>query len=141
MADQKILCATDGSAPSEKAVIQAIQWAGQLNQPLAFITVTDGPDLKYISWDEAKIAAKDLPVDKPLLMALERALRDGLKRVTCVRAMSSDIASAVVTYAEKNGYHHIIAGSVGRTGIKRHLVGSVAEDIVTRAHCPVTIVR
>lgn len=141
MADQKILCATDGSAPSEKAVIQAIQWAGQLNQPLAFITVTDGPDLKYLTWDEAKIAAKDLPVDKPLLVALERALKDGLKRVTCVRAMSSDIASAVVTYAEKNGYHHIIAGSVGRTGIARHLVGSVAEDIVTRAHCPVTIVR
>jgi nucleotide-binding universal stress UspA family protein len=141
MADQKILCATDGSAPSEKAVIQAIQWAAQLNQPLAFITVTDGSDLKYITWDEAKIAAKDLPVDKPLLVALERALKDGLKRVTCVRAMSSDIAAAVVTYAEKNGYHHIIAGSVGRTGLARHLVGSVAEDIVTRAHCPVTIVR
>jgi nucleotide-binding universal stress UspA family protein len=141
MADQKILCATDGSAPSEKAVIQAINWASQLGQPLAFITVTDGSELKYISWDEAKLAAGELPVDKPLLMALERALKDGLKRVTCVRAMGSDIAQAVVTYAEKNGYHHIIAGSVGRTGLARHVVGSVAGDIVTLAHCPVTIVR
>jgi nucleotide-binding universal stress UspA family protein len=141
MADQKILCATDGSAPSEKAVSHAINWAAQLNQPLAFITVTDGSELKYLVWDEAKIAANDLPVDKSLLVALQRALKDGLKHVTCVRAMSSDIAQAVVTYAEKNGYHHIIAGSVGRTGLARHVVGSVAGDIVTRAHCPVTIVR
>jgi nucleotide-binding universal stress UspA family protein len=141
MADQKILCATDGSAPSEKAVIHAIHWAAQLDQPLAFITVTDGSDLKYLVWDEAKLAAGELPVDKPLLMALDRALKDGLKRVTCIRAMGSDIAQAVVAYAEKNGYHHIIAGSVGRTGLARHVVGSVAGDIVTRAHCPVTIVR
>jgi nucleotide-binding universal stress UspA family protein len=141
MADQKILCATDGSAPSEKAVIHAINWAVQLNQPLAFITVTDGSELKFITWDETKIAAGELPVDKSLLLALQRALGAGLKRLTCVRGMSSDIAEAVVTYAEKNGYHHIIAGSVGRTGIARHVVGSVAGDIVTRAHCPVTIVR
>jgi len=141
MADQKILCATDGSAPSEKAVIHAIHWAAQLDQPLAFITVTDGSDLKYLVWDEAKLTAGELPVDKPLLVAFERALKQGLKRITCIRAMGTDIAEAVVTYAEKNGYHHIVAGSVGRTGLARHVVGSVAGDIVTRAHCPVTIVR
>ena len=83
MADQKILCATDGSAPSEKAVIHAIHWAVQLDQPLAFITVTDGSDLKYLAWDEAKLAAGELPVDKPLLVALDRALKEGMKRVTC----------------------------------------------------------
>jgi nucleotide-binding universal stress UspA family protein len=141
MADQKILCATDGSAPSEKAVVHAIHWASQLNQPLAFITVTDGSELKYITWDEAKLATGNLPVDKSLLLALERARAAGLKHVTCIRGMSSNIAEAVVAYAEKNHYHHIIAGSVGRTGTARLLIGSVAEDIVTRAHCPVTIVR
>ena len=141
MADQKILCATDGSAPSEKAVLHAVGWASQLSQPIAFITVTGGSPLKFLVWDEAKLAAGDLPVDKPLLVALERALAAGVKRVTCIRAVSSDIAEAVVTYAEKNRYHHIIAGSVGRTGTARLLIGSVAEDIVTRAHCPVTIVR
>jgi nucleotide-binding universal stress UspA family protein len=141
MADQKILCATDGSALSEKAVLHAISWAGQLNQPLTFITVTSGSEVKFLSWDEAKIAAGALPVDKPLLMALQRALAGGLKRVGCVRGAGPDIAEAVVTYAEKNHYHHIIAGSAGRTGTARLLIGSVAADIVTRAHCAVTIVR
>ena len=100
-----------------------------------------GSEIKFNSWDETRIAAGDLPVDKPLLLALQRALASGLKRVGCVRGAGPDIAEAIVTYAEKNHYHHIIAGSVGRTGIARHVVGSVAADIITRAHCPVTIVR
>jgi nucleotide-binding universal stress UspA family protein len=141
MADQKILCATDGSPLSEKAVIHAINWAGQLNQPLTFITVTDGSEIKFLTWDETRIGAGELPVDKPLLLALQRALASGLKHVGCVRGTSPDIAEGVVTYAEKNHYHHIIVGSAGRTGTARLLKGSVAEDIVTRAHCPVTIVR
>jgi nucleotide-binding universal stress UspA family protein len=111
MADQRILCATDGSPLSEKAVIHAINWSGQLNQPLTFITVTDGSDIKFLTWDETRIAAGELPVDKPLLLALQRALASGLKHVGCVRGTSPDIAECVVTYAEKNHYHHIIVGS------------------------------
>jgi len=141
MADQKILCATDGSALSEKAVIHAVNWAQQLNQAITFITVTDGSEIKFLSWDEAKLAGGDLPVDKALLVALQRALASGLKHVGCVRGTGPDIAEVVVTYAEKNHYHHIIVGSAGRTGTARLLIGSVAADIVTRAHCPVTIVR
>jgi len=141
MADQKILCATDGSAISEKAVIQAIAWAGQLNQALTFITVTDGAELKFTTWDEARLTSGDLPVDRPLLVALQRALSAGLKHLGCVRAAGPHIADAIVGYAEKNHYHHIIAGSAGRTGTARLLIGSVAADIVNRAHCPVTIVR
>lgn len=141
MAEERILCATDGTPPSEKAVLQAIAWAEQLQQPLTFITVVNGSETKFITWDEQKMAAGDLPVDQPLLAALERAKSAGLGRIGCVRAAGGNIADAVVIYAEKNGYHHIIAGSAGRTGTKRLLIGSVAADIVTRAHCPVTIVR
>ncbi len=57
------------------------------------------------------------------------------------RAGGSDIAGAIVDYAEKNSYHHIVTGSAGLTGAKRLLLGSVAADIVTLAHCPVTVVR
>ena len=122
MADQKILCATDGSALSEKAVIHAVTWAGKLDQALTFITVTNGSEIKFLSWDEAKLAGGELPVDKALLVALQRALASGLKHVACVRGSGPDIAEAVVTYAEKNHYHHIIAGSAGRTGTARLLI-------------------
>lgn len=141
MQEQKILCATDGSSFSDKAVAHAVTWASLLGQSLTFITVVSGSENRFLVWDEARIGAGDLPVDKPLIVALERAMSNGLKRVGCVRAISSTISDAVVTYAEKNSYHHIIAGSAGRTGTQRLLIGSVAADIVTRAHCPVTIVR
>jgi nucleotide-binding universal stress UspA family protein len=141
MQDQKILCATDGSSFSDKAVAHAVAWAGVLGQSLTFITVVGGSDTKFLVWDEARIAAGDLPVDKSLVVALERAMSNGLRRVGCVRAVSGNLSDAVVVYAEKNSYHHIIAGSAGRTGPQRLLIGSVAADIVTRAHCPVTIVR
>jgi nucleotide-binding universal stress UspA family protein len=141
MYDQRILCATDGSALSEKAVTLAIAWAGQLSQFLAFIAVIDGSDLKFTVWDEAKLAAGELPVDRPLVSALEKARAAGLSHLGCVRASGPQIAQAVITYAEKNHYHHIIVGRAGRTGTARFLKGSVAEDIVTLAHCPVTIAR
>ncbi len=141
MSEEKILCATDGSPHSEKAVMHAIGWAEQLKQPITFITVVNGSDTRFLVWDEGRIASGDLPVDKPLAAALERAMSKGLRRIGCVRAMSGNIPEAVVIYAEKNSYHHIIAGSVGRKGTQRLLIGSVAADIVTLAHCPVTIVR
>jgi nucleotide-binding universal stress UspA family protein len=122
-------------------VAHAVAWAGLLGQSLTFITVVGGSETRFLVWDEARIASGELPVDKPLVTALERAMSNGLRHVGCVRAISGNISEAVVVYAEKNSYHHIIAGSAGRTGTQRLLIGSVAADIVTRAHCPVTIVR
>jgi nucleotide-binding universal stress UspA family protein len=44
-------------------------------------------------------------------------------------------------YAEEHDVDHIIIGSHGRTGVGRILLGSVAETVVRRAPCPVTVVR
>ena len=138
-----LLCATDGSAISEKAVMYAIELAGKLHQHLTFVTViTSGSEeTPAIVWDENRIMAQDLPPDRELLAALDLAVRSGLQHLTCVRLYGQPAASIIVSYAEKNSYHHIVAGSAGLTGAKRLLLGSVAADIVSAAHCPVTIVR
>ncbi|HVZ00691.1 MAG TPA: universal stress protein [Dongiaceae bacterium] len=141
MTEQKILCATDGAPHSEKAVVHAVGWAFQLQQPITFITVVDGSEIKFVTWDEAKIAGGSLPVDAPLIAALERARGTGLSHVGCVRGIGPRIAETIVAYAEKNSYHHIIMGSAGRQGAARFIKGSVAQELVTLAHCPVTIVR
>ena len=138
-----LLCATDGSAISEKAVIYAADLAGKLHQRLTFVTVitSASEDEAPLIWDEKRIMAKDLPPDRELLAALNIAVRGGVQHLTCVRLHGSPPATIIVNYAEKNSYHHIIAGSAGLTGAKRLLIGSVASDIVSLAHCPVTIVR
>jgi nucleotide-binding universal stress UspA family protein len=141
MTEQKILCATDGAPHSEKAVVHAIGWAGQLQQAITFITVVDGSEIKFVSWDEAKIADGVMPVDAALLAALERARAAELIHIGCVRGIGPRIAETIVAYAEKNNYHHIVMGSAGRAGAARFLKGSVAQELVTLAHCPVTIAR
>ena len=47
----------------------------------------------------------------------------------------------IVRYAEENGYDHIIVGCRGKSGITRITLGSVAEEVVRKAHCPVTVFR
>jgi nucleotide-binding universal stress UspA family protein len=138
----KILCATDGSAPSAKTVAFAIELAQRLALPLSFLTVVDTKEGETPTvWDSAALLAGKLPVDKSLLAAVEMALKAGLRRVAAVRAPGSDIPRTIVEYAEKNSYHHIVMGSAGLTGAKRLLLGSVAADVVNLAHCPVTVVR
>ena len=50
-------------------------------------------------------------------------------------------ATAIVDYAKKNNVDLIVVGAKGMTGLKHFLLGSVANDIITHAHCPVLAVR
>ncbi|WP_256301357.1 universal stress protein [Haloarchaeobius salinus] len=50
-------------------------------------------------------------------------------------------ARSINEYADENDIDQILIGSHGRTGVSRILLGSVAEAVVRRAHCPVTVVR
>jgi len=48
---------------------------------------------------------------------------------------------ADVIAAESAKYDIIVMGTLGRTGMKKILVGSVAETVVKNAVCPVIVVR
>lgn len=56
-----------------------------------------------------------------------------------VRGYEPDVD--IVKFAEEHRFNHIIVGSRGRSGIGRVLLGSIAEGIVEKAHCIVTVVR
>ena len=49
--------------------------------------------------------------------------------------------SVIIDEAEEWGADLIVVGSHGRTGIKRWLLGSVAQSIVSQAPCSVYVVR
>lgn len=53
------------------------------------------------------------------------------------RLVSGDPASEIVRLAEDEDVDLIVLGTHGRTGLKRLLMGSVAEAVVRRATCPV----
>lgn len=50
-------------------------------------------------------------------------------------------AEMILEVAEELGVKHIVMGTHGRRGLERALVGSVAERVLRRSGCPVTILR
>jgi universal stress protein A len=52
-----------------------------------------------------------------------------------------EAATAIVKFASDNDCDLIVMGTHGRTGLKRVLLGSVAEHVMRMAPCPVLVVR
>jgi nucleotide-binding universal stress UspA family protein len=63
-----------------------------------------------------------------------------LEKVT-VHAMVGDPAREIVALAAELGADLVLVGTHGRRGVKRVLLGSVAEKVVRTAGCPVFVVR
>ena len=51
------------------------------------------------------------------------------------------IADAIVSYAKDKHVDLIVAGTRSRNKIRSALLGSVASDVITSAHCPVLIAK
>jgi len=71
------------------------------------------------------------------------AKRKGVKPAECrlVLACGTDFADVIVRQAKKLRVAMIIMGCHGRTGLRRFLLGSVAERTLRYADCPVLIVK
>jgi nucleotide-binding universal stress UspA family protein len=53
----------------------------------------------------------------------------------------TSVAGTIVSYAEEESIDLIVIGTKGTSGIKRMLIGSVAEGVVMYAHCPVLVIK
>jgi nucleotide-binding universal stress UspA family protein len=64
----------------------------------------------------------------------------GAGRVTAEKAVGEP-AAEILTFAKAQGADLLVVGTHGRTGLEHALMGSIAERVVRRAHCPVLTVR
>ena len=64
----------------------------------------------------------------------------GAPRVTAETAIGEP-AAEIVASAKRRGADLVVMGTHGRTGLEHALMGSIAERVVRRAHCPVLTVR
>jgi nucleotide-binding universal stress UspA family protein len=142
---KRVLCATDGSHSANKAVDYAIDVAKTCGCGVAFVMVNTTSEAEMASepraWDSEIANAADRQVHQPLEAASAKAKQEGVSDVQYVVLHGRDIAGNVVKYASDHGCDHIVVGSRGRTGLTRVLLGSIAEQIVREAACPVTVVR
>jgi universal stress protein A len=65
------------------------------------------------------------------------------KRVMIGRVMleTGDATPVITDTAQHVGADLIVMGTHGRTGVTRFLLGSIAETVVRKAHCPVLVIH
>jgi len=51
------------------------------------------------------------------------------------------VSKAILNYVNSSKCDLLVVGSHGRTGINKIILGSVANDIVHKARCPVMVVK
>jgi nucleotide-binding universal stress UspA family protein len=73
--------------------------------------------------------------------ALRQRLADEKYRGVKVEVTIGDPGHEVADYAQQQHAELIVMPSHGRTGIRRLLIGSVAERVVRLAHCPVLVLK
>ena len=137
---KKILIAVDGSDSNKVAVDQAIELTKTVNGTLTAICVFDIGTYGVIGQSVATGAEQEL-IDSTFAAALTY-VRDKAKEAgisLTIKTVSGRPAEAIV--AESANHDLVVSGSLGRTGVKRALMGSVAETVVRLAHCPVLVVR
>jgi nucleotide-binding universal stress UspA family protein len=69
----------------------------------------------------------------------DAAARDIKTRPAVVEA--KDVVEAILAEGDRVGANVICVSSHGRTGIVKAVLGSIAQDVVSRSHRPVLVVR
>jgi nucleotide-binding universal stress UspA family protein len=157
----KILVAIDGSEMSMRAAAYAIDIANikgkeEKNVQLIGLTVIDLTNLSYSFFatasgyyeaeklEEKRKEAQQL-LDKVEKLAVKENNTNNNVNIQFKSEIIEDpisrIGSSIVDYAERENIDLIVIGTRGRTGFKKMLLGSVASDVVTYAHCPVMVVK
>lgn len=145
---QRILVATDGSKLSKKAVTSAIALAGVCHAELIALKVAPRYPTSYFEGGMAVDAAEMDRVEKAW-QAESQAVVDAVmksaqaKGVPCkaLTAKSDSVADAVIATARKHDCDLIVMASHGRKGIKRLLLGSETQHVLTHALTPVLVLR
>jgi nucleotide-binding universal stress UspA family protein len=132
------LCPVDGSDHALHAVEMAAEltqkYGGELLLCLVNVAMGGGRGPLVHYWSDADAQAI---LDKAVAVAEGR----GVKPADTAIVLDRDASVGVVRYAEMNKVDHIVMGTGDKRGLSRLVLGSVAADVVGRAHCSVTVAR
>jgi nucleotide-binding universal stress UspA family protein len=141
---QKILVPVDFSSHSAEAVRVAADLARRYE---ASIELVHTFQLQTYAMPEGYVVPTqeqfDLIVQElqgQLASAKKAALEAGALRVE-TELLQGGPASEILRVAQDDKVDLIVMGTHGRTGVKHLLIGSVAENVVRHAACPVLTVR
>jgi nucleotide-binding universal stress UspA family protein len=145
-----IVAAVDGSGPSLKAVSLAADLANKYGAELVLVTI--GGELSAALTPEVVAYAREEHIEAPLpdlasahvenVLAEARltAEAQGVTRVS-TRWSLGDAAAEIIHLADEAGADLIVLGSRGHGRLVGLLLGSVVQNVLAHARCPVLVVR
>ncbi len=139
---KKILVPTDGSEVSYEASKHAIEIAKLMNSKIYTIYVIDIVPFMGLPTEGLWESMREL---------LEEEGKEAIKNIEeeCKKNnidVHSDIlegspANEIVNYAKQKKIDLIVIGTTGKTGLDAILLGSVADKVSKKSHCPVLLVK
>lgn len=136
----RILACVDGSEPAKKAVGIAAQLADVSGARMTLLHVIESEVSRkepvFDDYGENFKKARSFVRDAENIVA-------GISNTIAVESQIAvgPVSSEIVKIAEEGGYGAIFIGTTGSNRLVRMLIGSVADDVIHYAHCPVTVVR
>jgi nucleotide-binding universal stress UspA family protein len=139
---KKILCPTDFSEASKRAIELAVPLAEKFEAQIYFVHVV--PAIPHVT--ASPTARFDVPEYERLLRSdAEKQLAETAKSVRGVKTHqilgNGNAADGILKAADENKVDLIVIATAGATGFEHVVFGSVAEKVVRRAKCPVLSIR
>ena len=145
---KRILVATDGSTLSKKAITSAIALAAQHDADLVALNVIPRYPRSYFEGaitfsaeDIGRIEKQWAEKAQALLDAASARAKESGVRVKTATANSDLVAESIIAAAKKHKCDLIVMASHGRKGIKRLLLGSETQHVLTHSTVPVLVLR
>jgi nucleotide-binding universal stress UspA family protein len=135
---KRVLVATDGSKQCRAAVERAIDFSRSYGGEMSVVSIVDVPAEFYA---EAPQVVEDMvrKAQGYVEEVKKQAEASGVNAETFVK--EGEAYRAIIEIAKKRDVNIIVMGSHGRTGLKRLLMGSVAEKVIGYAPCPVLVTK
>ena len=139
---KNILVAVDGSEPCQRAAERALELAKSLSTKITVITVIAPVPNHWAGsplYTEKLIQKQEEHAHEVAEKYKEFFEKEGIEAATAVQ--KGDPAEEINTAASAGDYYMVVMGSRGLTGIKRALLGSVANYVVQSCKIPVLVVK
>lgn len=129
------LVPVDGSPYMPGLVAYAIAFAKRVGCSLTFVYVVNMPPTASASdIEKQKVACMKIPEE-----CKEKAAGEGLSASSRIEVGSP--TETIINIAEREKYDVIIIASRGYSRLRRLIVGSVADQVMKLAPCPVLLFR
>lgn len=133
---ERILHPTDGSTGSAHVTLQAIDLAEQYGATVYGVNVVDSDVNALLGADSDTLEDQG----RNAVESVEK-MADAHGVDVETEVLDGDPAETILDYAEEIDADIIVSGTHGRSGVRRQLLGSVAERLVRHASMPVMTIQ